>query len=274
MNLKIFTFLLFIVSNIYSEEITLFYVHANPPDIRDIRNYIFGCRENKVDEREVSIIYNINYKEGGNKHDTLIKCIYKYDSTLNSFYLWREYHKDIKTGSFYLLDEAEIKKNLIFNKKVGKKKFNSKISNMVLYYGIDPDLNFKYRLDYPANENNLIFEKLDAFGNIESEDFYNNYYKDTLKIVYNYDYNNKTGKSIEYFQGKKYLRSKLLLNAENKVIKEDFYLLDYSSTDYNKINETNPLSSNFYQFYNNKLLKETIVKSKNTIVTYIYNYKF
>lgn len=270
--MKIFIFLFFIMNNIYSEEITSFYVESYPPDINCAHNYMFRLKENNVLEREV---LNVYYTQDLSNHDTLIKSIYRYVDTLNTYQFINEYHKDIKSNTFFVLNKDEIKNELLIEKQTNKKKKTIQASsNQVVSYHIDQNLQINYRLEYPIEMDSLVYERLDINGNIVNITFYNNHYRDTVSIVYSYDYNNKSGKSIEYFQGKKYLRSIISLNTNNQVFKESFYMLDYLKTDYKEMQQAIPFRVCLYEFYENKLLKEITLITKYSTITYLHNYTF
>ena len=250
---------------------TVIKFHSYPPLISLPHNSITfqKNKKNNIDTVECFFIHSVNQ---GLNYDTFSREIKVYDA-LNKIYK-REifFLKDQTTNIFFPFNEDLIRQQLTDSLKMKHKKIKGntllKIAN-----NVNEILLTKYKWEsLGQDDDSIISIKEDEFGNNLSVLGYNYHYKDIFKIIYEYNYKENSGRSYEFFQGKKYLMSTVLLN-NNLIVKEDYYMLDYILCDYECINSSVPIQSLFYKYNKISMPQEiTLIMNKQKLF-FLFNYR-
>lgn len=244
--------------------------HSYPPLISLPHNSITFQKNKKhnIDTVECFFIHSINQ---GLNYDTFSKEIKAYD-TLNKIYKRENFFlKDQTTNIFLSFNEDQIRQKLTDSLKMKHKKIKGntllKIANKV-----NEILSTKYKWESLDQDDTILSIKEDEFGNNLSIVGYNFHYKDTFKIIYEYNYKENAGRSYEFFQGKKYLMSTVLLN-DNLVVNEDYYMLDYILCDFKCMNSSLPIQSLFYKYNKISMPQEITLLMNKKKLFFLFNYR-
>ena len=250
---------------------TVINFHSYPPLISLPHNSItyHKNKKNNIDTVDCFFVHSTN---NGLNYDTFSREIKVYDSINNVYRIEMFFLKDKITKIFYLFDEDKIRQHLTDSLKIKCKK-NKNNTLLKIASEVDEILLNRYNWEsFEPDDDTILNINEDKFGNNLNIIGYNYYYKDTFKINYVYDYEEHSGKSYEFFLGKNYLMSTVLLN-DNLVVKEDYYMLDYISCDYKCISSSTPIQTVLYKYNTISMPQEIILLMKNNKISYLFNYR-
>lgn len=277
MNFKIivsFILLIILTYNTFCTEFKIKHTETVYPDIfetlhlKDSSSSIFNFF-NKVS------LYTIYSTYDESRSDTVFQAtLYKSKQYVN--------YKDRQCKCFKLFNIDSIRRELILKLKKKEKKVANTIP---LSYKIDLENlaigGFYFNFEDERMGDSILEIENDSLGNKINIEYYSHKDKVNYNIKYQYFYKENSAVSYEFQKNLKYLRSVLILDNKNKIVKENFFMansiiIEAMSKQNKKLPELllNPYMTYFFEYDENNLLRTIkVVTDSKYIIKYYFTYE-
>ena len=187
-------------------------------------------------------------------------------------------YKDRQCKCFKLFNMDSIRRELIL--KLNKKE--KKIANTLpLSYVIDNDnlaiSHFYFSFEETKKDDSIFKIEYDSLGNKINIEFYSHKDKVNCNIKYQYFYKENRAVSYDFQNDIKILRSTLVLDNKNKIVKESFIMqslrtIELFSKQDKKVGEylLKPYMDYFYEYDENGFLRTIKIATKSKYITKYY----